>query len=71
MAKGEREGSSLLLWPTLFGAGAMSYSRSSYAVADHPADGKTLEVDGLFQGFHDLMKEDRYVSRDHPLELFF
>src|SRR6266550_2888153 len=30
MAKGEREGSSLLLlWPTLFGAGAMSYSRSS------------------------------------------
>jgi hypothetical protein len=42
-----------------------------YAVADHPADGKALEVDGLFQGFHDLMKEDRYVSRDHPLELFF
>jgi len=30
MAKGEREGSSLLLlWPTLFGAGGMSYSRSS------------------------------------------
>jgi len=32
---------------------------------------KGLEVDGLFQVFHDLMKEDFYVSPDHPLESFF
>jgi len=49
MAKGEREESSVLLWPTLFGAGAMVLFKIVCAVADHPAYVK-IETVGIEDG---------------------
>ena len=49
MAKGEREGSSLLLWPTLFGGWSYVLFKIVCAVADHPADVK-IETVGVEDG---------------------
>ena len=49
MAKGERERSSLLLWPTLFGLERYVLFKIVCAVADHPADVK-METVGVEDG---------------------
>ena len=49
MAKGEREGSSLLLWPTHFWGWGYVLFKTVYEVANHPADVK-LETVGVEDG---------------------